>query len=338
MLFALPEPKTGTEWLYEAIRISFRSHVITISSSNSTEPAPPRDPRFAKLIEELRWSKRFILTYQILVVGFILIAAGIHWFELFLRWRKRSRSEHGNVGFQVKAIRDENDGSSSSGSSTLGGHESPLRKVSGEETPLLTGLPSTRTSILAKSRAFLLYQPRPIPIIHKTLPSNGTSICILLFLGIQLFYLLYRINFSWFELFVFADRAGQVFAMNLPILYLLVAKTSILRVLTGYSYESLNLVHRRLGEVMCSAALLHALGMVGVWYTLFSPRMSFIKFLLEKIVLLGVGAFFAYEVLYLTSCTCAASIIYCSLTDSMQWQVFAKDGTSYSSACTLCSK
>jgi hypothetical protein len=45
---------------------------------------------------------------------------------------------------------------------------------------------------------------------------------------------------------VFADRCGLVFA-NLPLLYLLAAKTQLHRLLTGYSYESLNIVHRRLG-------------------------------------------------------------------------------------------
>ncbi|KAL9020850.1 MAG: hypothetical protein Q9185_001921 [Variospora sp. 1 TL-2023] len=69
-----------------------------------------------------------------------------------------------------------------------------------------------------------------------------------------------------------------------------------------YSYESLNIVHRRLGEVMCLLALVHSAGMIGVWYTILRPTgFSLAKFLLSKIVLLGIGAFVAYELIYFTS-------------------------------------
>lgn len=308
MLFSLPEAVPGTEWLYDGIKLAFRSHANSVLplSSTTDEPPAPRDPRFAKLIEELRRSKQFVLTYQIVVVGLICLIAIRHWGVKLARWRARRLRASSMIPIQDTVARtlqeDENDETSSSGSSTLQGHESPSRKVPSENAPLLGGVSKPRVPISTTIRSFLLYQPRPLPVVNKVLPSNGTSLFVLFFLAIQLFYLFYNINFTWFELFVFADRAGLVFAMNLPILYLLIAKTSVIRILTGYSYESLNLFHRRLGEVMCFAALLHALGMVGVWYTLFSARMSFWKFLLEKIVWLGVGAFLAYEILYATSC------------------------------------
>ncbi|MCJ1225195.1 hypothetical protein MMC12_001844 [Toensbergia leucococca] len=103
-------------------------------------------------------------------------------------------------------------------------------------------------------------------------------------------------------LFIFADRASLVFVANLPWLYLLAAKNQPIKILTGYSYESLNIFHRRLGEIMCLLALLHSVGLIGVWYTILRPTgVTLLKFLLSKIILLGIGAFIAYETLYLTS-------------------------------------
>jgi hypothetical protein len=90
--------------------------------------------------------------------------------------------------------------------------------------------------------------------------------------------------------------------MNLPLLYICSAKTQPLKFLTGYSYESLNIFHRRLGEIMCFEALLHTLGMAGVWYTLLRPTgLTFSRFIFNKTVLTGIGAFLAYELLYLTA-------------------------------------
>lgn len=124
----------------------------------------------------------------------------------------------------------------------------------------------------------------------------------MVFLGLQIFYVFYRMPLSIPMLFVFADRTSLLFVANLPLLYLFAAKNQPIRLLTGYSYESLNIFHRRLGEVMCLLALLHSIGMVGVWYTLLRPTgFGLARFLLSKIILLGIGALVAYELLYLTS-------------------------------------
>jgi hypothetical protein len=147
-----------------------------------------------------------------------------------------------------------------------------------------------------------MYQPKPIPFFNKTLPSNGTSIVLIAFIGLNIFYTLFHINFNIFELFVLADRFGLVFAVNLPLLYILAAKNQPLKVITGVSYEALNIFHRRLGEVLCLEALLHFLGMLGVWYTLLRPGgFTFTNFLLNRVIILGLGAFISYEALYFTS-------------------------------------
>lgn len=177
----------------------------------------------------------------------------------------------------------------------------------GEQSLLLSrGLKGTNIGrtipISYNIKAWMVSQPKPIPVLNKSMPPNFTTVAVLFFIGIQAFYMFYNISFSMSQLFVIADRASLLFAANLPLLYLLSAKNQPIKLLTGYSYESLNIFHRRLGEIMCLLAFLHSAGMVGVWYTILRPSgFTFIRYLLLKIVLLGLGAFLAYELLYLTS-------------------------------------
>ncbi|KAL8947010.1 MAG: hypothetical protein Q9222_006661 [Ikaeria aurantiellina] len=197
--------------------------------------------------------------------------------------------------------------SSSSSSTIIGTPPSPKDFVAhdfDEQTPLLSSTTSLSLGVWISRRihSIVIYQPRPIPIVNKNLPSNGTSIVILAFIGLQVFYVFYRMPLSIPMLFVFADRTSLLFVANLPWLYLFAAKNQPIKTLTGYSYESLNILHRRLGEVMCLLALLHSIGMVGVWYTLLRPTgFTLARFLLSKIILLGLGALAAYELIYWTS-------------------------------------
>jgi hypothetical protein len=182
-----------------------------------------------------------------------------------------------------------------------------LRKDLDEQTPLLDTAQTVRPlfhqwSVYSTAKAILIYQPRPIPIVNKILPSNGTSITLLAFIVLNIFYIFFHINLNIFELFVLADRFGMVFVVNLPLLYTLAAKNQPLKFLTGRSYESLNIFHRRLGELLCLAAFFHSCGMLVVWYTLFRPNgFGLAQFLLIKMVLLGISAFISYELLYFTS-------------------------------------
>lgn len=147
-----------------------------------------------------------------------------------------------------------------------------------------------------------MYQPRPIPIVNKALPENLTSVLILLLLCLNVFYAVFKIEWQLNLMFVFSDRTGLLFAANLPWLYLLGAKNQPLRLLTGYSYEHLNILHRRLGEWMCFLAVLHTAGMFTVWYTFFRPTgRTLAWFLTEKTVVLGLITFACYELLYATS-------------------------------------
>jgi len=205
---------------------------------------------------------------------------------------------------------EEAEGLLSSESSTLEGMASLQRKDINEdveETPLLPAQTGPRTrlhrpSILGLLKSWLMYQPPPIPFFNKTLPSNGITVLVAGLFGLNAFYSFYHINFTVDEIFVLADRMGSLFIVNLPLLYLCAAKTQPLKALTGRSYEYLNIFHRRLGEILCLQGLLHASGMLCVWYTLFRPSdFKLTRFLLLPVNLLGIGAFVSYETLYFTS-------------------------------------
>jgi len=305
-------------------QLSFADTPLHSTKDEDFNP-PEGDKRFKKVIDGIHFSKKFILSYQLVLVGLLLLFTAIHSGSRLRAWRGRRRGRtvakkvHSESKDQVKevlkakgevVIQSRSSGSSSS-SSTLAGDQTPGAHNYSEE-------PDEQTSLLRKHKpaqsisfkwlpinnikAWLIYQPRPIPIINKTLPSNGITLAGLAFTGLQIFYTFFKIPFSKSMLFVFADRTSLLFVANLPLLYLFAAKNQPIRVMTGYSYEALNIFHRRLGEVMCLLALLHSLGMIGVWYiVLRHVGITLIKFLLIKMILLGIGAFIAYELIYFTS-------------------------------------
>ena len=244
----------------------------------------PHDlPGFQKLIAGIQFSRQFILSYQLVLLCLLLSCASFHWIS-----RLRSRLRVRPVG-RTRQDCEIKTGRSSIFHANSTTFESIVQID--ERSPLLHTGCQKRTllsSITCRTQAFLVYQPSPIPIIHKTLPSNGCTLLILAFLALQAFFTLYNVHLSVPMLFVFADRTGLVFVANLPLLYLFAAKNQPIKLLTGYSYESLNIFHRRLGEIMCLLALLHSLGMLGVWYTILLPNGSTLaSFLLSKIILLG---------------------------------------------------
>ncbi|KAF1959854.1 hypothetical protein CC80DRAFT_514289 [Byssothecium circinans] len=167
---------------------------------------PGEDPRFRKLVEGILFGRRFVLTYNVALLGVLVVFTAWHWGEKFTLRRKRRdarRKEGEDEGF------DE-----------------------------------------------LQYQPKPIPIINKTLPTNAISLFVLTYIGLNIFYNFYNMPMDIQYVFVFADRCGLIFSANLPILYLLAAKNQPIKFLTGYSYESLNIFHRRVGELMCLGTFL----------------------------------------------------------------------------------
>jgi hypothetical protein len=136
-----------SEWLLDAIRLSFNASIQTVPGD--PKPAPPqRDPKRQKLIDGLLYSRSFILTYHLVILGFVVILSVVHWSGKAIRWRKRrvallricgtdaaSIEEVPQIG--TKSVQDY-EGVSSSGSSTVEGTASPPQKdLEDEEAPLL---------------------------------------------------------------------------------------------------------------------------------------------------------------------------------------------------------
>lgn len=301
-------------FLYQILRFALKatqqSKAQDVWSTTQSKDRPrAQDPRFRKLVQGILFSRQFILSYQLVLLGLLLVFTVRHWGLRLQSWRirrRRSRAER-----ERGATSDSSNPASSSSSTFWGSNVSTPKdenqEAGGERTPLLplksnpeskSQQPTWRKTL----KAWLTYQPRPIPIINKTLPSNSISLAVVTLWVLQIFYTFYHTPLSISLLFVFADRTSLVFVANLPLLYLFAAKNQPIKVLTGYSYEALNIFHRRLGEVMCLLALLHSAGMIGVWYTILRPTgFSLARFLFSKIILLGLGAFIAYELIYFTS-------------------------------------
>jgi len=108
-------------------------------------------------------------------------------------------------------------------------------------------------------RAALMYQPQPLPLLRRVLPNNSTTLMVLFLLGLNLFYLLYKIDFRHLSsIDIVSDRAGLMFVANLPWLYLLAAKNQPLKKLHRRQLrklESLPSPPRRVHVLSRSSAL-----------------------------------------------------------------------------------
>ncbi|KAK9254187.1 FAD-binding domain-containing protein [Lipomyces tetrasporus] len=128
-----------------------------------------------------------------------------------------------------------------------------FRKPHGEKQPLLGNSfkgPSKASLYYRRFRSVLLYQPK-----GRYSESYGTMLVIALYLGLNAFYLF--VNNSTRHVTIFGDRLGLLAVVNMPILFLLGAKTGLLVQWTGWSHEGYNILHRHVGRVVCTAAVLH---------------------------------------------------------------------------------
>lgn len=282
--------------------------------SATTAGQESREEIIRRMIEGLKQTEWAISHYQITLVSIVLVFTIWHGLDKYSRSRRTARLESGLEGAAIYGSRIRHgshrrdyEGSGSSGSSTtLIGNDYVSKPQEGNDeadryTPLL---PKQHTNATLSSRiqALLAYQPSPIRYFNKTLPENATTCLILALFGINIFFATVGIVWELPLMLVFSDRASLIFAANLPWLYILGAKNQPLRLLTGYSYEHLNILHRRLGEWLCFVALVHTGTIFTVWYTFFRPDGRSLQwFLAEKTVYIGLITLFCYEVLYLTS-------------------------------------
>ena len=334
--------EVGRDWALQVMRESLRASRSLISSSADGEVItsdneghrPPLDPEQLRFLQELIAhllnGRRIVTTYNIFLLVILTFLSLFYFYEK-RRDRNRCRVIEGD---QIGAIpagpagfgTDDEGTASSSSSSTLetcSEFEDALKpsNIDLERQPLLSHR-QTQSKFVNKLRvsgsgsrasrlirSWLVHQPPPIPLIGRALPSNGTTLLVLAYYGLNLFYQFWAAPLEPAHLFSLADRAGLVFAANLPLLYLLAAKNQPLKPLAGLSYEALNILHRRVGETVCLAALAHAVGILS-WVFWLSPEFlraglvpdgSWAHFLTRPLVLHGLAALAAYETLYLTS-------------------------------------
>ncbi|EXJ87808.1 hypothetical protein A1O1_04735 [Capronia coronata CBS 617.96] len=284
--------------LLDVLRLSLKSSADILLALEE-RPRVPSSDHIRELIKAILWHRKFVLTYYALIALIVALCGG---YGLYKRWARLGQQREREC---VAALT-----TSSSSSSTLEGSATPPQKNDpAETTPLLCSPePSTREgpALLDRVRSVLMHQPRPIRALtspRNVLPNNGTTLTVLFFFALNLFYLFYRVPLSETGVFILADRAGLLFVVNLPILYLLAAKTNQpIKAITGWSYEGLNLFHRRLGEWMIAFAVLHMLGMFATWYAILRPLgFTLLRYLTARVVLLGISAILSYLIIYITS-------------------------------------
>ncbi|KAI0603114.1 hypothetical protein F4775DRAFT_532183 [Biscogniauxia sp. FL1348] len=313
----------GRDWALEILRQSLRASRFTLlpgDVSTASGRQIPTDPDKLQYLRELIFhilnGRTIVSYYNVVLLAVLGVLTLLHAYRIFRERRRwRAIEENATVPRSLRKLPEdgENDSASSSSSTFEGSSisQSSLKPADSdvERQPLLgNGTRSRRTraktSPVAALQSWLMYQPRPIPLINRTLPSNGTSLFVCTFLGLNVFLHLYQLPLEARFFFAFADRAGLVFIVNLPILYLLAAKNQPLKLLTGHSYEALNIYHRRVGELMCLEASVHFASML-VWRFCLSPdwlvAFDARHYFLEPVIYLGIGAWASYELLYFTS-------------------------------------
>ena len=295
-----------SEFLWDVVR-STEAYYGDISVSSDGEVFDPRSPALRKLVLQIQFSRRFIVTYYAVLGGLVAVFVAHHWYQ------KRRRAAVISPRRPPSPGTPSSTSAASSDTTLLESENHSVKDGETERTSLLhknavlRDLGATsQPRLLHRLRAFLMYEPKSRPALtapSNELPSNATTLIILLLLAINLFYLFYHMPLTIPMLFAFADRAGLCFVVNLPILYLLATKSNQpLQLLTGWSYEGLNIIHRRLGEWMIAFAALHGLSMMGVWYTLLRPlHFGLVRFLSSKVILLGIFALVAYMAIYVSS-------------------------------------
>lgn len=282
---------------------------------------PDQMDYFRSLLKVLLDGRSIVASYNYVMLMLLAGFTALHLLEkrrCRKRWQRRMRASFTTVDRQPKSnenvpeVTSSSSSSSSYGITTPSGAAKDITPVDLERLPLLRRRnKQADTSLWARAKScvayWLEYQPRPLPLVNRTLPSNATSIFVVVWVAINIFFHLYQVRLldpKYF--FCFADRAGFVFIVNLPLLYLLAAKNQPIKVLTGRSYEALNVFHRRVGEWTCFEAAVHFVGMI-IWR--FAPikpawldREGGVRaYFARPLILLGIAAFAAYELLYFTS-------------------------------------
>lgn len=212
------------EWLLDAAY-----HV------NKTSQRMTADEGHQKLIKGLldgiQFSRHFVPTYLIIVAVVLLVISLAH-------WTNHARRKDDKIGLQRISHRHGESSIAKPLNLTSAGeedwseanHGSSLSIIS-EQTPLTSDAKKdgrhSRPSVSRRFKAFLMYQPAPIPALtasENNLPANGVTLLILLFFALNIFYAVLSLPFEWSLRLVWGNRTGLLIVVNLPILFLLGAK------------------------------------------------------------------------------------------------------------------
>lgn len=291
-------------------------------ASGRPQGIPPEELAYLRnLFKYLHDGRDIVFAYNYALLALLAVLMTVHVLErrrCQKRWLDRTRrADAGVISVEDNEGLDHgiSGASSSSGTSNSPQITTPSGaakdiQVDTERLPLLGLRQAEEGACVFKRLALRLkfwseYQPRPLPVVKKVLPSNGTSLFVIFWFLMNIFFLFYRLPFEPKYFFCVAARAGDLFIVNLPLLYLLAAKNQPLKILTGRSYEALNIFHRRVGEWMCFEAFVHSAGMV-MWRFALEPRwlhrdLSAWAYFTHPLIYYGLGAFISYEMLYFTS-------------------------------------
>lgn len=185
----------------------------------------------SRLGQGLIFSREFIVSYNIVLLAVLVCFTLWYWgrklsVESVSSGLPHVDADQSGENYTIAHAETTQHGSSpSSSSSSSSGTLSPLVRAKervDETTSLLRHHTPPQTSHLSAHtiRSWMMYQPRNVPIIDKSLPSNATSIATLLFISLNIFYLFFRVPLSVPTAFILGDRAG----LHLPLLYILAAK------------------------------------------------------------------------------------------------------------------
>ncbi|KAK9459676.1 uncharacterized protein V1516DRAFT_680524 [Lipomyces oligophaga] len=164
------------------------------------------------------WSRKFYLSYNIIVVAFFLMAVLAHFYTVQFK----------------KTVR---------------------RRLS-EKTPLIpagNAAPkpvTTMAKLYRKTESILLFQPK-----GRYSESIGTMTIITLYIALNIIYTFVHGGASSTQ--IFANRTGLVSIVNMPILFLLGSKTGLLVDWTGWSHEGYIILHKHVGRVVCITGIVH---------------------------------------------------------------------------------
>ena len=181
-------------WLLASLSSNGDDLPISVSSDKDSHQD---DARFSKVANGVRYSQVLVLYYHAALLATIALCASTHWLsKLSLAWtrkssRRRQRTsraaalQHDRLEEEQRAlINPSADELLSSGSSTLSVDTPSTASSSGakhdmdERSPLLfihRQSKTARPSIFLRLRASLMYQPPPIPLVHKQFPENGVN-------------------------------------------------------------------------------------------------------------------------------------------------------------------